>query len=159
MLGTLLAGTLLHLAVTLAYGGLIDFNVLGAYLGFLFLSAAFLAIGLFASATTENQIIAAVITFVVIIAMTLLDAIASMAGQMVTTVLAQLNVFGLADTRIDQAGQAVTQALQWLSPMSRITDLTNGIFALSPLVFLLSVAAAFLFLTNRLIEKRRWSQR
>jgi len=43
--------------------------------------------------------------------------------------------------------------------MSRITDLTNGIFALSPLVFLLSVAAAFLFLTNRLIEKRRWSQR
>ncbi len=159
MLVTLLAGTLLHLLITLAYGGLVDFNVLGAYLGFLFLSAAFLAIGLLASASTENQIIAAVITFIAIMALTLLDAIASMIGQMTSTLISQLNFFGLPDTRIDQAGQAVGKALQWLSPMSRISELTNGIFSLSPLVFLLSIAAACLFLTNRLIEKRRWSQR
>jgi ABC-2 type transport system permease protein len=110
MLLTLLAGTLLHLLITVAYGGLIDINVLGAYLGFIFLAAAYLAIGVFASATTENQIVAAVITFVVIIALSLADAIAAMAGQMVSSLISQLNLFNLKDTSIDQAGQAVTRA-------------------------------------------------
>jgi hypothetical protein len=32
-------------------------------------------------------------------------------------------------------------------------------FAVSPLIFLLSITVAFLFLTNRLLEQRRWSQR
>ena len=159
MMMTLLAGTLVHVLITVLYGGLVDINVLGAYIGFIFLSAAYLAIGVFASATTENQIVSAVITFVAIIFLALLDAIASIAGQMVSTLVSQVNFFNLADTKIDSIGQAVTKGLQWLNPMTRISNYINGIFEISPLVFFLSIIAAFLFLTNRIIEKRRWSQR
>lgn len=159
LLMTMTAGTLIHLVITVLYGGLIDINVLGAYIGFIFLAAAYVAIGVFASATTENQIVAAIITFVVIITLTLLDAVASMAGQMVSTLVDKVNFFGLSDIQVDSAGQAVTDALGWLNPNTRVSNLLSGIFEVTPLIFFISIVAAFLFLTNRIIEKRRWSQR
>jgi ABC-2 type transport system permease protein len=159
MLLTMTAGTLIHLVITVLYKGLIDINVLGAYIGFIFLAAAYVAIGVFASALTENQIVAAVISFVIILAMTLLDAIASMLGSMISGLISAVNFFNLSDTKIDAAGQAVTSALQWLNPNTRVSNYLSGIFEISPLVFFVSLVATFLFLTNRMIEKRRWSQR
>lgn len=156
---TMLAGTLIHVVITVLYGGLIDINVLGAYIGFIFLSAAYLSIGVFASATTENQIVSAIITFVVIITLALIDAVANVVGSMVSSLISQVNFFNLADTKIDSIGQAVTAGLQWLNPSTRLSNYVSGIFEISPLVFFLSIIAAFLFLTNRMIEKRRWSQR
>ncbi len=156
---TMTAGTLIHLVITVLYGGLIDINVLGAYVGFIFLSAAYVSIGVLASAMTENQIVAAVITFVVIIVLTLFDAVASMIGQMVSSLIAAINFFGLSDTQVDSAGQAVSKAMQWLNPNTRVVNYVSGIFEVTPLVFFISIVAACLFLTNRVIEKRRWSQR
>jgi ABC-2 type transport system permease protein len=156
---TLLATTLIHVVITVLYGGLIDINVLGAYIGFIFLSAAYLSIGVFASATTENQIVSAIITFVVIITLVLLDAVANVVGSMVSSLISQVNFFNLEDTKIDSIGQAITKGLQWLNPTTRLNNYISGIFEISPLIFFLSIIAAFLFLTNRMIEKRRWSQR
>jgi ABC-2 type transport system permease protein len=153
------AGTFAHLVITAFYGGIIDVSVLGAYVGFIFLGAAYIAIGVFASALTENQIIAAVISFIIIISMTLLDFISSAVGSMISTLIGKINFFGLTDLQVDGTGTAVTSALQWLNPSTRLSNYISGIFEVSPLVFFISLVAAFLFLTNRIIEKRRWSQR
>ncbi|MEA4888863.1 MAG: ABC transporter permease [Clostridiaceae bacterium] len=153
------AGTLSHVIITILYSGLIDVSVLGAYIGFLFLGAAYIAIGVFASALTENQIIAAVISFIIMLVLMLLDFVSSMLGSVVSTLVSKINFIGLSDTQIESAGTAVTNAVQWLNPTTRLSNYINGIFEISPILFFISLVAAFLYLTNRIIEKRRWSQR
>ncbi len=153
------AGTFSHLLITAFLGGVLDNSTLGAYIGFVFLGAAYVAIGVFASALTENQIIAAVISFIIIIVLVLLDALSSMLGSIFSALIDKINFFGLTDVQVDSAGTAITNALQWLNPTTRLNNYINGIFEISPIVFFLSIVAAFLFLTNRIIEKRRWSQR
>jgi ABC-2 type transport system permease protein len=78
---TMTATTLVHVFITLLYNGVVDVRVLGAYISFVFLGAAYLAIGVFASAMTENQIIAAVISFITIMLLTLIDAVAGVLGS------------------------------------------------------------------------------
>jgi ABC-2 type transport system permease protein len=154
------SGTFIHVLITALYGGMLEINVLGAYIGFVFLGAAYIAIGIFASALTENQIIAAIISFVIIFAMTILDIVASTLGTVSASLLSNLNFFGwLTATQIDNVGKAITSGIQWLNPSTRISNYLSGIFEITPLLFFLSLIAAFIFLTNRIIEKRRWSQR
>ena len=156
---TLLAGSLIHVLITALYGGVVDISVLGAYIGFISLASAYLSMGVLASSTTENQLIAAVITFVAILTLTVLDAVSVMLGQMVSSFLSQLNVFNWPDTQIDSIGQTVTEALKWLNPNARISNYINGIFEITPLVYFASIVIACLFLTSQMIEKRRWSRK
>ncbi len=158
LFGVMTGGTLIHVIITSLYGGVVDISVLVAYIGFIFLGAAYVSIGVFASALTENQIIAAVISFIIIIVLTLLDFVSNMIGSLAATLIDRINVFGLTDLQIDAAGRSVTSALQWLNPSARLSNYVNGIFELSPIIFFISIVAVFLFLTNRVIEKRRWSQ-
>jgi ABC-2 type transport system permease protein len=153
------AGTLSHVVITAIFGGVLDSSTLGAYIGFIFLGAAYVAIGVFASALTENQIIAAVISFIILIVLTLLDALAGMLGSITSSLLDKINFIGLSAAQVQSAGSAVTSALKWLNPSARLSNYLVGIFELAPLLFFLSIIAAFIFLTNRIIEKRRWSQR
>lgn len=154
------ASTLVHVLLTVALGGRIDIGVLGSYIGYIFLGAAFIAIGVFASALTENQIIAAVISFVVLMSMMLIDAIASIVGDGLASLANTLNFAGwLSDTQIDGFGSAITDGLNWLNPYSRLDNFAAGIFEISPILFFVSIIAVFMFMTNRIIEKRRWSQR
>ena len=153
------AGTFSHLIITSFYGGLIDISVLGAYIGFIFLGVAYVSIGCFASALTENQIIAAVISFVIMLVLMLLDFVSNMLGSVAATLLDKINFFGLSDLQIAAAGTAVTEALQWLNPMTRLGNYVNGIFEIAPIIFFVSMAAVFIYMTNRILEKRRWSQR
>lgn len=156
----LTATTLIHVMITIAYGGLIDISVLGAYTGFIFLGAAYIGIGVFASALTENQIIAAIISLVTIFILSLIESVSSVIGTGLATLLSLLNFFGLlTDIQINDVGTAVSEGINWLSPNARLTNYVNGIFELSPLVYFISLTVVFLFLTNRIIEKRRWSQR
>jgi ABC-2 type transport system permease protein len=155
----LTAGTFTHLIIASLYDGLIDISVLGVYIGFIFLGVAYVSIGVFTSALTENQIIAAVISFVIMLVLMLLDFVSSMIGTAVATLFDKINFFGMTDTQIDSIGAAVTKGISWLNPMTRLNNYVNGIFEIAPILFFISLAAAFLYLTNRIIEKRRWSQR
>ncbi len=156
---TMTASSLIFLVITVLFDGNVDIKILGSYIGFIFLGAAYLAIGVFASSVTENQVIAAVITFSIIFGLMLADGIASIAGSMMSTFLGNVNLFGLTDLQLDKIGQAITDGLRWPNPTTRLANLESGIFELSPLLFFLSLAALFLFLTGRIIEKRRWSQK
>lgn len=120
--------------IIVIYGGAFTVQLFGGYIGFILLGAAFTAIGVLASAVTENQIIAAIIGFVSLLIMWFADSLS-------TTVTGFLAEF-----------------LQWISLISRFQVFTNGLLGLSEVVYLLSFTALVLFITVRVIERRRWMQ-
>ncbi|MEI6131703.1 MAG: ABC transporter permease [Bacillota bacterium] len=109
-------------------------SMLGGYLGFVLLGAAFIGIGLFTSAITESQIIAAVVAFVISLVMLFISSIA------------------------DLFGGTIGEVLNWISLLSRNSGFGQGIIEISSVVYYLSIVAVFIFLTIRVMEKRRWSQ-
>jgi ABC-2 type transport system permease protein len=118
----------------LAFGARFTSQLVGGYVGFLLLGAAYIAIGVFASSLTENQVVAVIISYATLLIMWLADGLAGAVGG-----------FG-------------AKVLTWISILSRYEDFNRGILGLSPVVYYLSFVAVFLFLTVRVIEKRRWSQ-
>ncbi|NTV90411.1 MAG: ABC transporter permease [Clostridiales bacterium] len=130
----LTAITLIYPIILIAFGATPTPDLIGGYVGFLLLGAAFISVGIFASALTESQVVAAIIGIVALFIM-------YMAGSLGTTI-----------------GGFAGKILNWFSLMTRYDDFANGIFSLSPIVYYLSFVAVFLFLTIRVIEKRRWSQ-
>ena len=105
-------------------------NIFGVFL----LGAAFIAIGLLLSSVTENQLIAAVSAMGVNAAMLLISLLA-----------------GSVDNTV------VRTVLKWFSIIDRFTPFTNQMLDISAIVYYLSLAAVALFLTPRVIEKRRWA--
>ncbi len=109
-------------------------EILGNYVAMLLIVGALVSMGLFISSLTENQIIAAIISFVCIFATFFFSTIASaLDNPLLSTVL------------------------NWLSVFSRYQNFTNGIFSLADIMYYISLMAVFLFLTTRVIEKRRWA--
>lgn len=153
------ATSIVFIIFTLAFGGTVDAKVLGAYIGFICIGAAYLAIGLFASSLTENQVISAIITFATIFVLMIIDGIASIMGSVVSTFVSKINFFGLTDLQIDGISTGVTSFLKWPNPSTRLSNFSSGIFEIAPLVFFVSLIAIFIFLTIRVIEKRRWTQK
>ena len=105
-------------------------NILGVFL----LGAAFIAIGIFLSSLTENQLIAAVSAMGVNAAMLLVSLLADKIS-----------------------GTALRTVVKWFSVLDRFAPFTHQMLDVFAIVYYLSLAAAFLFLTTRVIEKRRWS--
>ncbi len=152
-------GSVVYILFTVGFGGIIDAKVLGAYIGFVCIGAAYLSIGIFASSLTENQIISAIITFSIIFMLILIDGIAFILGSVVSTFVDKINFFGLTDLQIDSFAKSFVSFVQWPNPTTRLTNFSRGIFEVSPIVFFISLIAIFLFLTVRIIEKRRWTQK
>lgn len=106
----------------------------GNIVGMLLLGALCVSSGLFISTLTENQMIAAVGSIGLNIAFILVDSFASV-----------MPVKFLQDFFYS------------LSFYSRYSEFTLGIFSLSNVFFFVSVAFVFLFLTVRVLERRRWA--
>jgi len=129
------ASTFIYTAILYILGGKPEVPMLiGGYLAFLLVGAAFVSIGVFASSLTENQIVAAIISFVILLLINLMDAIVYYVGGFVGRIL---EVFSL---------------------LSRYGDMNSGILDLTSIIYYLSFTAVFLFLTTRVIDRRRWSQ-
>lgn len=106
----------------------------GNYIGTLLYGAAMISIGVFISGLTISQVIAAIGTFVIAIFLMFVDQIASaLSGNFIGTILT------------------------WISFTSRYDTFTQGIFSVSSCVYIISVAAVFVFLTARRVESRRWN--
>lgn len=115
--------------------GSVSFGLLfGQYLGFILLGMAFIAIGIFASSLTENQIIAAVIGVVILFVIWLLDALSSTIGGFIGKVM------------------------QWISLTTRYSDFNYGDLKLSNIFYLISIAVIFIFLTIRVIDRKTMAQ-
>ncbi len=166
--------------------GLGWWEILGGYIGFLLMGCAFISIGLFFSSLTDNQLIAAVETFAALLLIWILDFVAQSVPSDAVSGLIFLAVLGVAlvvlvwfSTRnliativaFILAAAAVVllfvfsrsfftgliaKILTWFSLVKRYNDFSMGILGLSPIVYYISFAGAFVFLTIRMIDKRRW---
>lgn len=105
----------------------------GCFTGVLLIGGAFIAIGIFVSSLTENQIIAAVVSIGVFALM-----IAS-------------SVFAM---KIES--EIIRVIIKWFSVMDRFYNFQRGIFDFTSVIYYLSLITVFLFLTVRVYEKRRW---
>ncbi len=102
------------------------------YLGLFLMGMAFISIGLFFSSITENQVVAASLTF----GMLLLLWVLSWSAQ--------------------AAGSGLKPILTYLSFFEHFKDLPRGVLNLTDLIYYLSVTYFGLFLTQSYLESRRW---
>jgi len=158
LLFLMLSSTFLHVILVISMGGLINAGTLGSYISFVLIGALYISIGVMASAVTENQIIAAVFSSAMIIFTMLLQVIASSLQGIFVSIISVFNPLSLSSESIYKAGENLAAAINWLDPTSRTSSFSQGILSLSPLLFCISLIALFLFLTYRILEKRRWSQ-
>lgn len=114
-----------------------DYTVI---LGFLLYGMAAIALGLFISSITENQVIAAIVSFGAMFATYMMSAITSLITStenvVTTTVATILYVFDFS---------------------GRFDLLLNGQFDIAAIVYYITMIAMFLFLTTQSIQKRRYS--
>jgi ABC-2 type transport system permease protein len=124
------------LPVTVAMLGDLDWGpVAGGYLGALLLGGAYLAVGQFISATTENQILAFIMALVVCLALYAVgaDAFASL----------------FSDT--------TASVLRGLGTASRFRSIARGVIDLRDLIYYLSLTGFFLAASVGALRARRWA--
>lgn len=109
-------------------------ELVGNLIGLLLLGAAFIALGTFISALTENQLAAAVITISIIFLMLGLGLVSSL-----------IDVYW------------IRMVLSWVSVYSRFGNFQNGLFDFAAILYYASICFVFVFLTVRVYEKRRWN--
>ncbi len=109
-------------------------TILSSYVGFIIYGAVGVAMCVFASSLTENQIVSAVLGFVMLFFLMVIDYLASLTG----------GVLG--------------QILTWLSINERYQQFSQGMFDITSIIFMLSFVVAFGYFTVRVLERKRWSQ-
>jgi ABC-2 type transport system permease protein len=103
------------------------------YAGLFLLGAAYMALGLFISSLTENQAVAALITFVVL-----------------------LMTWIIGWTAAETEG-ATRELVTYLSSVSHLDSFSRGTVELKDVVYFLSICALGLFASHRAVEAHRWS--
>lgn len=166
---------------TISYG-----ETYTAILGFFLLGCANLAIGVFMSALTESQIIAAVLTFVLLFAFYVMNGISSFFSQtsmstcvafgflilaatiiiytMIKNVLVTLIVgivgegFLIVMYVINSSlfAGGIQKVLNIFNISGHFENFANSIFDIKGIVYFLSVIAVCIFLTIQMVVKRRW---
>ncbi|HKA86961.1 MAG TPA: ABC transporter permease [Haliangiales bacterium] len=133
--GVLAVGLLLTLpyVFTVSKLGPLDGGpVVASYIGTLLLGATYLAVGLFTSAMTKNQIIALIVGFLLCLGLFLLD-----------------NLFALA-------GPTFGPVLQYASPAYHYEHMARGVIELRNVIYYLTFIAVLLVLSVQVLESRKW---
>lgn len=113
--------------------GPVGVSILCCTIGIICIGMAFIAIGLFVSSLTENQLAAAIITVAIIVTMLLLNMV---------------NEF------IDN--YVIRFIINWVCFVSRFSTFVSGRLDPSALLYYVSITAVFLLLAVRVYDKRRW---
>jgi ABC-2 type transport system permease protein len=126
------------------------------YLGVLLMGLALLAIGLFFSALTDNQIVAAVSAFGAFLMLWVIDWMSSSATVTLGALMSKLTL-GLWDkVGLGTGGPTLGDLLGSLSIVGHLNDFRKGLLDTQHVIFYLSVIFTALFVTQRVLESRRW---
>ena len=174
--------------IIMSRGGAVSYRQsYAALLAFFLLGAACIAIGVFLSSLNENQIVAAVCSFFVLLLAYLMPSIQTLftvGSALAMGVFLVLAVLGAAYAgwhsrswglglgvftvccaailvlfwlRSAALTSAFSSLLGALCLFSPFEKFVSGLFSLSAVVYYLSVTALFLFFTCQTLEKRRWN--
>ena len=125
--------TLLHLGALYFYGGRPEWKpIITSYIGLLLLGGCFIAVGLFISSLTKNQIVAGMVTFAVFLLLWIITWMG--------------NFFG-------PTGEKLTT---YLSIIDHFDDFGKGVLDTTHLVYYLSFITFGLFLTAKSVDSERW---
>ena len=107
--------------------------LLGNLIALLLVGMAFIAIGIFVSSVTENQLSAAVGTIGIILGFLLVSLLSALVPET----------------------YFVRYILEFFSIFSRFQGFVNGYFDIASVVYYLSISAVFVYLTIRVYDRRR----
>jgi ABC-2 type transport system permease protein len=128
----MLAVTLPHMGLLFYFGNPEWRPVVAAYLGLLLMGGAFVSLGLLISSTTNNQIVAGIVTFVVFLLLWIIGWFA------------------------DTAGPTIGPITSWLSITEHFDDFSKGIIDTKHVLYYLSLITFGLFLTAKSVDTERW---
>ena len=130
---TMFAGSAIYPLLLQIYGHP-DLGLLASgYLGLLLMAMAFIALGLFASSLTENQIVAAIIGF------------------------SMLMLFWIINWGAKNVGNStINKLLNYLSLSDHFADFAKGIIDTQHVIYFASIALLGLFLTGIIVQSHRW---
>jgi ABC-2 type transport system permease protein len=106
----------------------------GNFVGILLLGGVYVALGLFVSSLTENQMIAAVGSIFLNLVIFLMNTLSAVIPVRV-----------------------ISRTLRHISIFDRYVEFTLGLFVVANILFFLTIVAIFLFFTVRVLERRRWA--
>jgi ABC-2 type transport system permease protein len=127
LIALMVAFTLLFPLLLLLFAPLHPLSLLGYHIGLLLLGASIAALGIFASALTESQVIAAIISFVTLLLLLIMRPIGAALGG------------------------SAAKILNYISPFARYEEMGRGVFSLSGVLYFLGFTFCFLFLTVCLV--------
>jgi ABC-2 type transport system permease protein len=125
--------TLYYPAMLIIYGDPDIGPILSGYLGYFLLSSTALAVGIFASSLSSNQIISAVVGGAILLGMWFLGYFASVMPA------------------------ALASVMGYFSPARYMPDFITGIIDTRGIIYFVSMTALFLFLAVRSLENSRWN--
>ena len=128
-----LACTLPWIVIVAIFGTPAWASILGCYIAVLCAAAVFVAMGMFLSSLTESQLIAAVLSFALFLGLYVAD--------MLSYSLDSSSLPGML--------------LSWLSIFTRYDSFMSGQCSFGNLIYFLSLTGLFLYLTARVLERRR----
>lgn len=128
----MVAFTLYYPALLFIFGNPDRGPMIAGYLGVILQAAAFLAIGLMASSLTQNQIVAAVLTFAILLIMWLAESVANFIGS------------------------PGSDVMRYLSVNTHLQDFSRGVIDSTHIIYFISVVAAALLFTFLSLQARRW---
>ena len=128
----MLAVSSLNVALLFWWGNPEWRQIATSYLGLFLIGASFIALGLFVSSLTKNQIVAGIVTF----AIALILWVISWVG--------------------DNAGETVRAVVSGLSVIEHYEDFSKGVVDTKHLVYYASFIAFGLFLTVKSVDSERW---
>ena len=132
LLATTLLPTLIYLFTVMSLGDLDLGPVVTGYLGLILLGGIYVAIGVFASSLTENQIIAFIIGFLIVLAFFMLDKVVAYTPE------------GFAST------------LEFLSTDYHYSSIARGVIDSRNILYFGSVISFTLLLSIVSLERRKW---
>jgi ABC-2 type transport system permease protein len=124
--------TMFDIALLFIYGNPEWKPVVAGYVGVFLMGGCFVAIGLFISSLTKNQIVAGIGTFMVLLLLWIVNWMA------------------------DSAGPTTSAILSYLSITEHFDDFAKGVIDTKHIVYYLSVITFGLFLTAKSVDSERW---
>jgi ABC-2 type transport system permease protein len=132
LLAAALAPTLLYV-VTVGLLGSLDLGpVFTGYLGLLLMGGVYIAIGLFASSLTENQIIAFIISFLIVLALFLMDKV------------------------LMYVPEAFASTMEFLAIDYHFSNIARGVIDSRNIIYFGSLLGLSLYLATVSLERRKW---
>lgn len=179
--------TVLYPLILSTLGTISVSEIFTGYIGIFLLGATLISIGLFVSSLTENQVTSAVISFGVFLFIFLIDSIQqalpstrnsslifvlilvailalsvyfstkNIYATILTLVIGLIITIGIFIAKKEAFDGLLQKVFAWFSLTNRYGLFSQGLLSLNSVVYYLSFITAFVFLTIRMVDKRRWN--